>query len=163
MSAGTKLRHPLAFGRTVAAYHILPMWAAKPAGLAIVAIEAALAGGLLTGFGAQWALPFAAILMLAFAFGVAVNLSRGRHISCGCFGGAHELISARSLLRLALLLMLVCIASIANPGHRIGLFSSGPSVGLIVLAGSVGLLTIGLWFVNLRELRAALRSAWSRT
>lgn len=47
-------------------------------------LECALGACLLLGFGAQFALILTAMLLAAFAGAIAVNVSRGRLIDCGC-------------------------------------------------------------------------------
>ncbi len=104
-SAVAKLRDVDGFAAAVAGYRILPARLARPASLALLASEFALAAVLLWSAQRTAAGLAAAALLGLYAFAVAVNLVRGRrHIDCGCGGpGGRQAISGPLAARNALL------------------------------------------------------------
>lgn len=165
LAAGTKLRRPRRFARVVAVQGLVPADAASPAAWAVLALESAVAFGLLTGWQAGPAAVVATLLLAAFAAMTAVNLRRRRVVPCGCFGSAAELISARSLVRLGMLIGAgvvlvalwatgtepVTLASIARRG------SDGAAYFFEVASLSVALLLTGLWALHVPEIVAVFR------
>ncbi len=159
-SALGKLRAPAAFARGVASYELLPRGLAVLVGYALIPLEALLAGAHLTGF---WLRPGAlvgALMLCAFGLGVAVNLRRGRGLPCFCFSAkGGELLSARTLARLGLLLAGECLL-LSDPV----LWSGAPSLALfpgrlaspgdlayaLLLAG--GTLSVAFWALSLPDL-----------
>lgn len=162
LSAIPKLRQPLTFARSVAAYDILPTKLSYLFAIVLVPLEASLALSFLTGWIIDIALPLAAVILVAFLIAVGINLRRGRSILCGCFSDANEQISPRTAIRLLLLLFVVLVliglgsTGIASlPG--LGLASAGINVSTVLYLlqsafFSVFLVLLTAWILNLPEL-----------
>ena len=162
LAAIPKVSHPAAFARTVAAYRLVPRRVARALAPLFVATECVLAAVFLTGWMTRIGLLLAAATLLAFSAAVAVNLRRGRQVACGCFGGEDERISARSLVRLALLLAVVLLLLVLAPAPvTIGTLAANGASALAYLAevGSVALFLVlaGAWLLSLPELAFTLR------
>jgi hypothetical protein len=105
-----KLRDPARFAATVAEYRLLPRWLARPASLAIVLAELAVAAALVVPTARGTGCMGAAALASVYAIALGVNLARGRRdLDCGCLGaGGREAISwwlvARNLAVVAIAL-----------------------------------------------------------
>ena len=102
------------FGAAFAAYRVLQPALARPATVAIPALESLVAAGLLAGRSRPWAAATGAALLLAYAGGIALNLRRGRRdLDCGCAGPAsRQPIGAWMVWRnlaLALALLALCL------------------------------------------------------
>ncbi len=91
-AAWHKLSEPNAFLSALAAYRLLPDQLLDAAVRAVPLLEIALGAGMLIPATRSVALIGVAVLMLAYAGAIAVNLVRGRsYIDCGCGGAAHPL------------------------------------------------------------------------
>ena len=157
-----KVRRPGAFVSSVSGYGLVPKQLVRATAFAVVAAEAALAAAFLTGWLVWAAIPLAAALLGCFLAAVAVNLKRGRHVPCGCFGGESERISARSLVRIALLLSAVAVLALtaAAPVTVGTLAGEGASaLAYLVLAGGLALFLVlaATWLLSLREVAFVLR------
>lgn len=150
-----KLRQPRRFVRTVAGYRLLPKSMTPVAARGLLAAEAALALSLLTGWLTAVAVPLAIATFAVFLAAAGYTLNRGRRIPCGCFGDSGELLSARTVVRLVLLLsaaLLLLVLQQTVPALRVAdLVSSGYGVHMAGLA--VFLLVLGTWLLHLPELR----------
>jgi hypothetical protein len=88
-AAVQKLRAPGHFSQVFAAYRVLPIALSRVAVLLPV-LEAAVAAALLLPATRVVAACTGAVLLLAYASAIAINLRRGRlALACGC-GGPHE-------------------------------------------------------------------------
>jgi hypothetical protein len=166
-----KLRRPRAFAQTVRDYGIVPGRGAVVLAPGLVLLESFLAVAFLTGWLADVAVVLASVALVAFAAAVAVNLHRGRIVSCGCFGDPAETISVRTLVRLALLLggcvlLIVATASTEAGFVTIGSLPAGGDGALpavVELAGgAAALVAAALWLLSAPELAAVLRLARPR-
>jgi Methylamine utilisation protein MauE len=134
-------------------------------GLAVPPLEAFLAVAFLSGSLLEGALPLAAVMLAAFSAATAINLSRGRRVSCGCFGDPDERVSPRSLGRLAFLVagalalggLLVGGVRPVTPSRLVA--EGSPAVSSVVAAGglAVFLLLAALWILSPRELAYVAR------
>jgi hypothetical protein len=99
-----KIRDPRDFLRTFADYEILPERFVAPGAVALVAIEVAVAIGLLAVGGAVVGLTAVSLLVL-YSGAIGLNLLRGRReIDCGCLGPAfRQPLSSGLILRNAIL------------------------------------------------------------
>lgn len=161
LSVLPKLRRPAAFVRTVEGYELLPRLLAPAAAGAVIAVEAALAFCLITGWLLAIALPVAAVTLIGFGVAAAINLRRGRDVVCGCFGSPTERVSGRSVARVLLLLGAVAIAGIFG-GVSVGeLAGEDDALAYVVnMAGvAASLLLASMWLLTLPELRTVLRGA----
>jgi hypothetical protein len=168
LSALPKFRQPLAFAQGVVGYKILPAGVARVFALALIPLEAFLALTFLTGWLTGIALLLAMITLLAFLFGVGINLRRGRRIPCGCFGETSEPISLRTLARLFMLLaavlLLATYRTTGEPWPGLGLLVTNASAAsaLVYLLHTVSLaaslVLLGAWLLSLPELAVMLRS-----
>jgi len=164
LAVGPKLRHPLAFARSVVEYRILPAGLAYAFGLILLPIEAFLAAALLAGWSPGLVLSLAALVFGTFLVAVGLNLKRGRRISCGCFGKSTEKISPRAAVRLALLLAVSLLLGILEVSGRVPLPELAPTQGLAAFFDSVFtlflaafFLLMGAWILHAPELRDLLR------
>lgn len=161
LAAVPKLRAPSGFVQAVRGYELLPAAMVRPAAFVLIGVEAFLAVALITGRAVGVALPVAIATVLVFMLGVGVNLRRGRRVRCGCFGGAGEVLSARTMARLVILLvgatLLLVLHAVADGSvWTIGLLTSGGAH----LAGLAGFwLLLGLWLLQLPELTSLLRGS----
>jgi hypothetical protein len=132
VSAGTsKLRHPARFAATVAEYRLTPRRLAPAIAGLLIGIEMLLALAFLMSWLTTWALLVAGLVLSLFFMAVAINIRRGRRIVCGCFGGTTETITARSLIRLTVLL--------AGVVFVVAVHSAGPSIETLATQGVSGL------------------------
>ncbi|MCE2390842.1 MAG: hypothetical protein J4G09_05085 [Proteobacteria bacterium] len=103
---------PREFRRIVADYRVLPSFLTGPASAAILLLEAAAVGSLLT-------FPFvggllAAALFCLYGLAISVNLARGRHhIDCGCGWGGNRVLAPSARLTLWLPVRNAALASMA--------------------------------------------------
>jgi hypothetical protein len=171
LAALPKLRGPRAFARTVGEYGLVPGRAAVAIAPALLLLESFLAVSLLTGWAARIAVVVAAATLVGFAAAVAINLRRGRIVSCGCFGDPAEKISARTLARLALLLagcvLLIVGTAWTEAGFvRLGSLPAGGGGALATVVelagGTVALVAAALWLLSLPELANVARAARPR-
>lgn len=158
----TKLRHPSAFAWTVARYRLVPRRVTRATAFLFIATEAFLAFAFLTGWMREIALPLAAAILFAFSAAVGVNLRRGQRIPCGCFGGESERVSARSLVRLSMLIVAVLALEIVSPTPvTVGTLAreGASALAYLVQAGSLAvfLLLAAAWLLSPREVAFALR------
>jgi Methylamine utilisation protein MauE len=160
-----KLTRPSVFAATVAAYKVVPPQPARWLAGVIIGTEAFIAIALVTGWVAAAALHVALALILLFSGVVAWSLWRGRRIACGCFGGPGEEISARSLMRLALLLgatVVLLVLSYAGAGSPVALSSlSGEPTTIIGYLVDVGAMSaafaaVAMWALSAKQTYAVL-------
>jgi|SRR5579875_2279746 len=89
------------FRRSVDDYAILPAALMSPVALAVPLVEVAAAVTLLGGVELRWTAIVVVALLMTYSLAIALNLARGRRISCGCSAlekGNVE-ISWRSIVR----------------------------------------------------------------
>jgi uncharacterized membrane protein YphA (DoxX/SURF4 family) len=144
-----KLASPDEFVRAVANYRLLPPLLNGPVARGLPVAEVAAGGLLLLGVGAGPVALLLAILLVAFSVAVAINLSRGRRIECGCRGAAPSRITwahvAGNLVLAAAALMVT-----AQPLRSPALWPwSGP------LPDAVGRVTVADGFATVLALAAA--------
>ena len=109
LSALEKYQDMAAFQLKLENYQVLPAPLAPGMTNVVFMIEIVATTLLLTP-AYLYGLALAAILMLAYTSGIAINLIRGRtHIDCGCLGSQGEGISGYHLLRNSTLLVLLAI------------------------------------------------------
>jgi hypothetical protein len=145
---------------------VVPARAVAFAAWALTAVEAFLALSFLSGWLVVVAVPLSAVTLAAFAGVTSVNLRRGRDVPCGCFGNAEEQVSARSLVRLALLAAglagyaVAVVSPEATPVSADWLGAHSGSVAAYVLEVatlSVALLVAATWTLSARELLTVVR------
>lgn len=86
LSGIAKLSNLRAFGEVVRDYRVVPAMFSRAVTFAIPSIEVVLGVSLLVGIRERMAAYAVAVLLLVFSVAMAVNLARGRRISCGCLG-----------------------------------------------------------------------------
>lgn len=108
----TKLTDRAGFRQAVAEYDVLPRQLERPFAAALPWLETSLGVLLLLGLGTTLAASLATPLFLGFGIAIGVNLLRGRHVDCHCFGSVHsEQIGWPVLLRsIALVLAALVVA-----------------------------------------------------
>ena len=174
-SAIPKLRRPATLVRSVGGYGLVPKPLVRATAFTVVAAETVLAAAFLTGWLLVAAIPVAAAMLGCFLAAVGVNLARGRRVHCGCFGGEGDRISARSLVRIGLLLAAVAVLAVTpsapvTPGT---LADEGvAALGYLVQAGGLAffLVLAATWLLSFKEvgyvlgrLRPARRAVEPRT
>ena len=166
-----KLRHPRDAASAVREYRLVPVAVADITAYVLIGVESFLAVALLLGVLVPIAVPVGAATLLAFLAAAGINLRRGRQIPCGCFGDPKEQISARTIVRLLVLLagftLLAAFVADGVPVVRVDALISQGFVGLTYLLQMAGLaafidLTV-LWLLHLPELTAVLDSAGRRS
>jgi methylamine dehydrogenase accessory protein MauD len=85
----SKLADPSGSRRAVADFGV-PSRFSPAVGLLVPVLELGTAAVLFSGYGARFAGLAAVTLLLAFAAAIAVNMARGRHPDCHCFGQLHS-------------------------------------------------------------------------
>lgn len=110
-SAIPKIRNPRSFLDTVSAYGVVPHRAAAATAAVVVASELFAAICLVFGWIVWAALAVVMFALLAFAIAIGLNLSRGKAITCGCFGESSEQISSRSPARLGMMMATAILAA----------------------------------------------------
>jgi hypothetical protein len=137
-----KLASLAAFRTVVENYRVLPRRMVIPAAGLLVALEAAIVAGLVTGVRLQAAAGLAVLLLGLYGGAIALNLERGRHdIDCGCFGpsagvGNRHALSGWLLLRNLTLAALTVLLLLPADTRDLG----GLDVALIAAAAVTGLL-----------------------
>jgi len=86
----SKLRDRAAFRAAVAEYDVLPRELEHPFAMLLPWAEAVLGVLLLLGLGTVAVASLAVPLFAAFGIAIGVNLARGRHFDCHCFGAAQQ-------------------------------------------------------------------------
>jgi len=110
-----KLSEFTEFTGFVADYQLLPETMVRPASIAIVGAELAVALLQLIPGGQVFGLALAVAMLGAYAGGMAVNIARGRtSIECGC-GGAVQPLSWSLVCRNGMLMALALLAAILAP------------------------------------------------
>ncbi len=96
-----------AFRQSISNYRLMPTQLTTPAATAVVAAELTSAVLLLTGLATSIGAFAAVVLFTAFTAALVLNLTRGNHVACHCFGYSEtERVSKITAGRAALLLML---------------------------------------------------------
>lgn len=166
-AAAPKLRRPARFVRTVAGYRLLPKSVTPLAAHGLLVVESVLALTLLTGWFTVVTVPLASATLVVFFAAAAYTLGQGRRIPCGCFGDSAEMLSARTLVRLAMMLsaalFLLANQFTANvrPLTAGDIVSSAYGVQTSTLA--MFLLVLGTWLLHLPELAFVGRGRISRS
>jgi hypothetical protein len=159
-SAATKVRRPLAFLATVRDYAVLPAAAAPFVAILVMADESLLAGSFAWGWFLQLSVPLALATLIVFTFAVSVNLVRKRSVRCGCFGHSAEVISAATLRRLAVLMLVVLALwfTITNQRADAAALFASRDVGYIVGVGTLAVAAtlVGMWLSVIPRLVPAI-------
>jgi len=164
ISTGAKIRAPIAFALGVMEYKILPARLAYWTGFLLIGLEGFLAISHLTSWLCGAAVPLGLVFVAGLGAAVAVNLGRGRALSCYCFGaGSHEAISRKTLARLFLLFLGEAFGFVAN-----GFLGIGKSGYIVQVAGlsdiefgfvwAVILLMSTTWLLSFDDLLGLIRS-----
>jgi peroxiredoxin len=135
----------------------VPAVLAAPVAVLLPAAELAVAVAVLPRVSAWWGALGALGLLLLFAAGIAVNLARGHHPDCHCFGQLHSAPAGwPTLLRnlgLAAVAGLVVVVGQQTPGPSVvGWFTALPAAERVAVAGGVAvtaLLAGGGWVLTL--------------
>jgi len=88
-----KIPYPAEFAEALASYQIVPYWALNFVAVYLPWVELTCGLFLILGLSTRAASSIIAFLLVCFAIGQTVNLSRGVPISCGCFENAGDPIS----------------------------------------------------------------------
>ena len=136
-AAWHKWRGLVQFGAVLLAYRLVPAPLAGPLRVAVPTCESAIALLLLPAATRPWAAAAGAMLLLAYAGAMAINLRRGRRdLDCGCTGPAERRpIAAWMVWRNALLAALLALGGLpwaARPLGATDAFTVGG--GLLVFA-----------------------------
>ncbi len=102
MACYHKLLDPAAFALDIATYQIMPLATVNLMAIVLPWVELVAGLMLLVGFRVRAGALLVAGMMTVFTLAVAIALSRGLEMSCGCFasqGAAEDPISWRTILR----------------------------------------------------------------
>lgn len=103
------------FRAAVAEYEVLPAALERPFATMLPWAETALGALLVLGLGTTAAAALAAPLFLSFVAAIGINLARGRHFDCHCFGAVQsDPIGGTALLRSLLLVTAAIIVAIGS-------------------------------------------------
>jgi putative oxidoreductase len=97
-----KLRNPGAFAVDIATYQIVPLALVNAMAITLPWVELVAAVMLIAGFRTRAAALLIASMMLIFTVAIAIAVSKGLDMSCGCFasqGATEDPISWRTILR----------------------------------------------------------------
>ena len=145
------------FGRSVAAFGVLPPAWSGAAARATVAGEA----GVLLLLALPWTVPagfaLAAGLLCAFTVSVVLALRGGRTAPCRCFGASAAPLGATHLVR-NLSLLTLCLTGLLGGAFVAGPASHPAGLGLSVAAGALA----ALFVVRLDDVVALLGPATGR-
>ena len=144
----TKLADREGFRRAVADYQVLPGGLERPFAALLPWLETTLGALLLLGLGTAVAASLATPLFLSFALAIGVNLRRGRHFDCHCFGAVQsERIGWPALLRSAALVLVALAVAVgasrfgaldfALLGSTDGLPPAGEIIPVVFLAAVI--------------------------
>lgn len=118
MAGLSKIRNPVSFADDILEYQLLPRRLAHVLGYLLPLAELALGLCCLLGLVLPVITGAIILLLIVFTGAVAINLIRGRRISCHCFGGSSTRISSLVIVRnMALLAVAVFITA-----HSINVF-----------------------------------------
>lgn len=160
-----KWRDPMGFARGVSDYDVLPDRLALVFGLFLVPLETAIALSHLTGWWISSAVLVGLTMFGSFVVAVAINLKRGRSLSCHCFGDTGETISGQTLARLFLLiagevLLLVSLQTSGNAGLVYHQLATAREFGLALFWTAL-VVVVAMWILGLPDLHELLRSRFS--
>ena len=114
-----KISDPASFTEAIRRYDILPEALIHLTAVTLPWAELFCGVLLITGFKTRSAAFVSALLMLAFIFGISVNLVRGNEIDCGCFSktGTGEIIGPFTLFRDFVLLIMCYAVFVYDKGY----------------------------------------------
>ncbi len=144
----SKLADRPSFRQAVAEYQVLPRQLGRPFAALLPWLETTLGILLLLGLGTAVAASLATPLFLSFGLAIGVNLRRGRHFDCHCFGSVRsERIGWPALLRSAALVLAALAVALGASrfgalesvlfGSTDGLPSAGEVIPIVFLAAVV--------------------------
>lgn len=106
------------FQQSVASFGLLPEGFVRPAGIVVVALEAAVGFSFLVGGVLPWGTAGAMLLLAVFGFVIGAARRRGIAVACNCFGpGSADATSPKALWRLLLLGAGVIFVLVARPNE----------------------------------------------
>jgi hypothetical protein len=153
-SAWHALRDPALHAARVAAYRVVPAWAATPAAWGLPLASAAAACMLLVPEMTHAGAALGLALMAAFTAVIAINVRRGRlYIDCGCGGAQGQRISGGLVAR-NVVLMAMLAAACAAPAAGGDL-----AAAVAMVAGGAALVTLYFAASQLLANQAAFRHA----
>lgn len=132
LAGATKLADLQGFRQAVAEYEVLPKQLELPFTALLPLAETVLGVMLLLGLGSTIAAWLAVPVFLCFGVAIGVNLVRGRHFDCHCFGSVHsERIGWLPLLRSAALVLVALVLALeASPYGALDLVLFGSDAEL---------------------------------
>jgi peroxiredoxin/uncharacterized membrane protein YphA (DoxX/SURF4 family) len=134
----------------------VPEWLAIPLGWSLPFVEILVALALLPLVSAWWGAVAALALLLIFALGIGVNLSRGQTPDCNCFGQLHSRPLNWSVFTRNLLLAAVAVLMVVQGKNAPGLsafnwladLKTGEVVTLALSLGAMGLLATAVVYLR---------------
>ncbi len=174
VSGAAKLRDPVSFRAAVENYRILPAPLVTPVARTLPPLEVVLGAALLLGVLIVPMAVLAAVVLLAFAGAIWVNVRRERTIGCGCGFAGRQQVSRRLVVRNGVLVV-AALAAAAWPSAALAV-APGPGVpasaltaldawGVVVAtATSIALVVLAVSVQRFLRLRGSslLRAATSR-
>jgi hypothetical protein len=113
LAGATKLADRESFRQAVNEYEVLPRQLELPFAVILPWLEITIGALLLLGLGSAIAAWLAVPIFLSFGVAIGVNLLRGRHFDCHCFGSVHsERIGWLPLFRSAALVLVALVVAL---------------------------------------------------
>ncbi len=142
-----KLRDRDGLLTVVKGYRLLPGRMERVVAGALPIVEVLVGTALILGVAGTWAAAGAALLFIAFTFGLTVNLARGRRdLDCGCFAfSAHEVprIGWFHAARAASFTVVALVLAVTHPSGIAPLEQLiGASAGLLIVLAVVAVVQI---------------------
>lgn len=113
VAAVGKLQDPAQLAEDIANYRVVPAALVGPLTVTLPGVELVVGALLMLGVYTRAAACLAAAMLAAFTLGLVQSLARGVDLACGCFGGAPEPATIRTVVRdLALFGVAVAVATL---------------------------------------------------
>jgi uncharacterized membrane protein YphA (DoxX/SURF4 family) len=144
-SSVTKLATSSAFVDAVRRIGVLPHRLVRPVAMTVVVAELGIAIALLIGTAIKAALVLALVLLFLFSLVLVWSLSRGRQVTCRCFGGLSTRPASWAAVLRNTLLGMLALVTLASARRDPGAFvlTSLPAADVIV-TGLLALTTLAL-------------------
>ncbi|KJK51100.1 hypothetical protein UK23_08395 [Lentzea aerocolonigenes] len=127
-----------AFAQSLRTMNVLPVPLVRPAAVAVVCVELAVAASLVWTASARAGALLAALLLAAFSVAIVVSSTRNANATCRCFGAGGGRLGVRHVVRNALLFVACLVVSFgsaapADPEVAVAAAGAGVIAALLVV------------------------------